>query len=372
VPVFLFRTSANTEETVRLLSAMLRHLHVAVLRPTFTSVWRLLLVASVSLIVASIVIVLLSLLGVPKWLAGFMALPLALMIVWGPTHTASSFATLLLFPLRVRSIITSLFHDFTQTVLAAKANFYRVGFCLDLFHPPELVPGLERYLQKTGFQRKAPSIADADYCYPSDWRFHRSLNRFIVRAHAPAPRGPAGYPTFIGIETFLIRATVRTLLKGTLLIYAPFIWFLADGSLDDLDLDSRMHLICESSIAKVSRAYSTIVMIASVFVIGIAPHRDSLFAGVQLPKVAALSAPELFFTPSFGLTTWRAFVCVGGVLGWLTYLVADMAVRRAAVGRPWPAPRLQTFFFICRICRGVIATFVVIGMLYFVLRLQYE
>ncbi len=143
------------------------------------------------------------------------------------------------------------FHFFRHPLIALSSipnNWYRIVWATDIFHPPELLPGMEskRY---QAFTNKVPGL-----------KFGHWIGRVLDESDILLKLFSACLTPFFFLPALLYRFS----LKSSALFYLPFIWMIGTSKhiqYQQQHFKESLALIKHSALAKIQRGYAWVVIL---------------------------------------------------------------------------------------------------------------
>jgi len=236
------------------------------------------------------------------------------------------------------------------------SNWFRVSLCIDSRRPPELVPGTEE-LKDVGFLEDLP--------LPIKFKNISSMVVLGILASLFAVyRKKLAGPTSIKSDTpplveltqlwlialwalslavtfvllFVPSLMYRCCLKSTSLLYLPLIWIVRAPSGTTATLDSVREYIRSSTMERVKRFYSWLVILVSCLPLAISMYWQHLLGAWTHGTVARYYFPTSMST----IASWHITRVAAAVITLLLYLFADPKADLLKPGRP-EEPRRSSF-----------------------------
>lgn len=156
---------------------------------------------------------------------------------------------------RVVATIVTLLKYPVESITSIPLNWFTIALVMDMKHPPELLPGLNRYGD------------DAELRFVT-WPWFSGLFKEILKG-PPDNRETAIRETIqLSFVSFLFYGFLyfpaliyRFSLKATSLIYLPFIWIIGTGKSKDNNLKLVLDDIMKSQVERIKRLYAVFVII---------------------------------------------------------------------------------------------------------------
>jgi len=183
--------------------------------------------------------------------------------------------------------IVSVFYWFLRKPVEAlremPKNWLRQAFCVDLYAPPEIVPGEDTYALEIGLKEQSgrfqhlrldPEILTFRKVFlPKSLRAHfEQLEvREALGAYDQPPEKEWGLrllrlaiTLLLFVPAFLVPLAYRTSVKATCIVYAPFVWVagITVGSTDPLKI--RLDRIVSGQSEKYRRRFAGLVLIMAI------------------------------------------------------------------------------------------------------------
>lgn len=142
-----------------------------------------------------------------------------------------------------------------RSVWAIPQNWYHVVFCVDSYHPPEVVPGVER--QATFVQALAT------------FSFSNAAGHFVTRNRRFKGNIPF-FDALLLIVMFFPALLYRFSLKSSSIVYIPLLWVFRSGKtlsrISRERIDFALEMECKSVLSKIQFAYAWIVVVGFTLV----------------------------------------------------------------------------------------------------------
>ena len=222
------------------------------------------------------------------------------------------------------------------TLVQIPTNWFRQNFCLDIAHPPELMPGAES--------------AGADY--PLRYSSRNALLK-SERLFSSIPNWV--FVSASGVWFFVPALIYRIAFKMSSLAWLPLLWCVSPFRPSSVSSGEKLEDLRYGAITKFALGFSAFVVVG--------------FA-VKLHVASALSWPTpTFFEREMIINTypWHVAAAVNGALAWGFFFFADMQLRRIRRGQGWNDSTLMLTISSVLLIRRALAFYVLLNSLDFLL-----
>jgi len=183
--------------------------------------------------------------------------------------TALQFPLLWAVVVKVAATVVSCVRNPLRTLKAIPSNWARQVFCIDLAHPPEVVPGIENSLHKDAKKNRFSSILEG-------------LRRADLHGSGKMGDFDRGFVFMIFFPPFAAAFVYRLALKATAIIWLPLLWIAVKLNPSE-SLKVRLEQINKSSLGHLTVLFALLTitaLIAKIMVYnGLFVLSEKLFAG---------------------------------------------------------------------------------------------
>jgi hypothetical protein len=247
---------------------------------------------------------------------------------------------------KARANLEALIRNPLDGLKAIPGNWKKQVLCVDMAHPPELLPGIEN----------APPELDV-------LKFRSTLNRFWSGASAD-PIMTVGFVPMLLLQ-YLPAIIYRFSLKGTALVWSPLLWLIHTGLDRSLPLRVRLEYLCTADLPRFQRYYSALLLImfgAKVYL---------FVAWMQLAHVwRALPGARTFeqFVVPAGIPPWQIAAALNAISTWAVYFVAEWYLILIRHRIPVYESTLDRGLRAGSVVRGLLALYTIACTIYIVVR----
>ena len=250
-------------------------------------------------------------------------------------------------------LVTAIRHPIL-TISSIPANWYRTAWCLDITHPPEILPGYEetgkqdlfKFSIEISYRKSAKAFYGRDDRGKHSWAFH--LARLAVLS-------------LVLVPTFLPALLYRWSLKATSLIYSSLIWlaYVSTRRMDDLPSMLRRHR--KSDITRMTAVYSLIVV--AVFTAKVALMMGWTEFAEWWNQSPATRILGIYVSPG-EIPIWQLAAFVNALLTIALFLFAGAALLRMGDRDEWPASVVRAVLRVASVFRSTLTLYTVACSLY--------
>jgi hypothetical protein len=219
------------------------------------------------------------------------------------------FVVLFSVAVKFASTVTSLLTRLLDCLLAVPGNWYAQTFCIDLFHPPELVPGIE----------------SSSHLEDKSLRFLNLIGDMRVEANS-GWRGlfVALYVVLCSVPSFALAFLYRLSLKGTAIVWAPLLWIVPKLA-PKASVLTRMKLLNQSSRGRVTAFVSVCTIVG--FVAKILTYQGQFALSRLTPEGDLGRLAQDYVAPNI-LPAWQIASVINAVVALAMFLWAgDQIIR---------------------------------------------
>ena len=236
------------------------------------------------------------------------------LVIWMLMITSATIAGVISIGVRVVATVVILLRHPIESISSIPKNWWRYVACIDIFHPPQLLPGVLECSDNTLFKR-----------YPLSMGMLTSSKVAVTMVHICGPEIPlyvsndqriVGFYKFFYIPSILYRWS----LKGSSLIYSPLLW--VANSLSNKDLWVQIDEILHLKINKIIRVYSLIILLFLFSKAFFSTLWNSFL--VSLPSINDRVLMEAFIVPN-SFPYWQIASGINASLAWVLLIVLDYA-----------------------------------------------
>lgn len=243
--------------------------------------------------------------------------------------------------IRMTATTVGCISDPREAISQIPKNWFRQVFCLDMRHPPELVPGIERQVHA-----RWPGML---FQFSSGLRHSRGM-------YASRVLNVADTASFFGTSVVIYGPTMvyRNWFKIVSLVWLPLLWCVGPFSTMSITADQRLNDIRFGVVTRLALAWSTVVIIGFVTKLHIAATWNWVSPSVIEHELIVETYP------------WHVIAFLSGAMTWLMFVGADIGCRKARFGNPWPESATLDTLNALVLFRRVFAVYTLVNALWLV------
>jgi hypothetical protein len=288
--------------------------------------------------------------------------------------------------IRMVSMLLILIQNPLTTLSAIPKNWRRATLCVDVVHPPEILPGSEagNIPKELEFLRGYGPLA---HIYKGqDLVFYKELEEFLRARFGSVAHAGQGWlgtaiitlafaPIIIALW-YIPAISYRWSLKSTALIWSPLFWVITPAR---SNLIIRMKYIRHGVFYKVMRAYSLIIailLLGKLYILW--SWHEIVTEWPSWPKIAEIwtKIPKTHVLYAYvappEIPIWQLAAFLNTVLAWVTFFIADLLLLRYGENQPLHEEIPHNVFRGLEIIRNALSLYMIVCTLYITVSLSME
>lgn len=226
---------------------------------------------------------------------------------------------------KIISVIYTLYLKPRRIFSTFKFNWFRMVFCIDVFHRPEPLYGLEHTRLGDVIMKKGKS----NFSDILKFDFYRDF--IFGKVDGLGEIYPRLLVLFFITPVYLISYFYRISLKSTALIWLPMLW-VASQIKSQSDLQVRLAVIDKSATQRISRYWSLLVFLlfsAKIWLVVNWHQYTKWWNGNWGSDWLKFSATQIVWPD--GLPLWQVSSALNAVLSWGLYVYASQILATSSV-----------------------------------------
>jgi hypothetical protein len=223
---------------------------------------------------------------------------------------------------RIAGIVVSALSHPVAALKAIPSNWFRQTLCVDLFYPPEPIPGSLDLKERP---------RSATYFDPLEYK------RLLEQVRREKAHTDFAFMMLLAATWFVPAIIYRYSFKAVSLVYIPLLWTVHDSTVTAPTLRHKLEDIVVAPVEKLKRWYSAFVVVAlnalpAILYVAARPWLQRVLASDVPPAIAPLVSAFVFTTPTgLDLAGWHVARGVNAFLTLGLFAYAEKRLRRVRV-----------------------------------------